>query len=136
MLEGFSPDTVLAITRKALDLSQRLHYARGVELSIFEEGIHSESGKDYPLATQYYREAAKIAEAHKLYQDVYTIYNSSLNAYYYLADYPSAMEIAQKGLSLAERLNDKENQAHFDNQAGFVYQKQEKADESIKYYAS
>src|ERR1700679_543669 len=40
MLEGFSPDTVLAITRTAFDLSQKLHYGRGIELSVFEEGIH------------------------------------------------------------------------------------------------
>jgi signal transduction histidine kinase len=134
-LESFSPDTALAITKTARELSLKLHYNRGAELSVFEEGVHAENKNDYPLATQYYREAAKIAESNNFYANIYDIYDISLNSYYYLADYPNAMDIAQKGLSLAEHLNDKENLAHFYNQAGFIYQKQEKANESIKYYA-
>ncbi|HWZ16802.1 MAG TPA: ATP-binding protein [Mucilaginibacter sp.] len=133
-LENFSPDTVEAITRTALKLSDKLNYQRGIALSLFQDGVHAETEKNYPAAVRFYKEALKIAEPHKLYGDVYLIYNSALNAYYYQADYANAMDIAQKGLSLAEQLGDKENQAHYDNQAGFIYLKQEKADDGIKYY--
>ncbi|MDB5123649.1 MAG: Tetratricopeptide repeat-containing protein [Mucilaginibacter sp.] len=133
-LEGFSPDTVVAITKTARTLSYKLNYPRGVERSFLQDGAHAESEKNYPLAIRFYKDAIKIAETHKLYADVYAIYNSALNAYYYQADYANAMDIAQKGLSLAEQLGDKENQGHFDNQAGFIYLKQEKADAGIKYY--
>lgn len=135
-LDGPLGDTAISITQKAREMANKLHFTRGIELSVFQEGMHAENKKDYSLAIQYYREAAKIAESNKLYADIYDIYNTSLNSYYYVADYPNAMEIAQKGLSLAERLNDKENQAHFDSQVGFIYQKQEKANESIKYYTA
>ena len=54
--------------------------------------------------------------------------------YYYIGDYPSAMGIAQRGIVLAERQNDKEELAHYNNQLGFIYLKQEKPVESIKYY--
>lgn len=141
MLEPFSGDTVLAITKRARDLSVKLNYQRGIELSIYGEGLHAEYKLDYPAAIRNYREAMKIAEVHKLYTDIYgkyfeiyEIYNSALNLYYYNADYPNAMEIAQKGLSVAELLNDKEGRAHYTNQIGFIYLKQERADESIKYY--
>jgi signal transduction histidine kinase len=106
---------------------------RGIEISVFREGMHAENKQNYPLAIQYYNEAANIAERYKFYPDIFEIYNSNLNAYYYIADYPDAMDIAQKGLSLAGRLNDKEDQAHYYNQAGFIYLKQYKADESIRY---
>jgi tetratricopeptide (TPR) repeat protein len=133
-LEEFSPDTVQSITQAARKLSYKLNYARGIERSFLQEGAHSENEKNYPIAIRFYKNAMKIAESHKLYADVYLIYNSALNAYYYQADYANAMDIAQKGLSLAEQLGDRENQGHFDNQAGFIYLKQEKADAGIKYY--
>jgi len=133
-LEAYSADTVAALTKTARNLADKLHYQRGIVLSIFEQGMHAEGQQNYPLAIQFYRQAAKIAELHNFYADIYDIYNTSLNAYYYLADYPNAMEIAQKGLSLAGQLNDKENLAHFYNQAGFIYQKQENAYQCIKYY--
>lgn len=134
-LETYSADTVAALTKRARDISEKLHYQRGIELSIFEEGIHAENKTDFQLAIHYYREAAKIAELNHFFNDIYAVYNTSLNAYYYLADYPNAMDIAQKGILLANGLNDRENLAHFYNQAGFIYQKQQKPAESIKYYA-
>src|SRR6185312_4405153 len=70
-LEPYSPDTVAALTKKARDISEKLHYQRGIELSIFEEGIHAESQRDYPLSTRYYGEAAKIAESNNFYADIY-----------------------------------------------------------------
>jgi two-component system NarL family sensor kinase len=129
-----SSDTVLAILKKAKDLSYKLNYQLGIERTIRAEGCYEiDNHNDYPSGVRYFRDAAKIAESHKFYNDIYLCYSDCLNAYYYLADYPNALDIAQKGLSLAEQFNDKENQAHYDNQIGFIYLKQGNADESIKY---
>lgn len=141
-LIGFNvPDTSLLIAKKADELSRKLHYDRGIELSDWAEGILAEEKKEITLALGYYTEAATVADLHKLYTGIdekypkiYEIYNSCLNIYYYYADYVNAMETAQKGLAFAEQLNDKESQAHYYNQVGFIYLKQEKADESIKNY--
>jgi two-component system NarL family sensor kinase len=132
-LELLLPDTVLRMTKEAKALSRKLNYERGIELSIFREGMIAEDKRDYSLAITYYTAAAKIGELRKLNPDVFEIYNASLNVYYYQADYPKAMEIAQKGISLAERLKDQEDLAHYNNQAGFIYEKQDKAEASIKY---
>lgn len=130
-IESFLPDTALMITNTAKRLSIRINYNRGIEQAYLQEAIHAENKRDYFLAIRCYNQAAKIAELNNWYADLYVIYNSNLNAYYYLADYPDAMDIALKGLLLSEQLNDKEDQAHYYDQLGFIYQKQEKADESI-----
>jgi two-component system NarL family sensor kinase len=129
-------DSAGIIGRKAKALAYELNYQRGIELSVSQQGNHSEANKDFSAAIRYYREAAKMAGAHKFYADLYQIYNSSLNIYYYQADYPDAMEIAQKGLLLAEQLNDNEARAHYSNQIGFIYQKQDNAGESIGYFTN
>jgi len=143
LLEGSARfyDSAGIINEKAKALSYKLSYQRGIELSILEEGNHAETHNDFPLAIRYYREAATMARSYRSFSNIQgkypvieEIYNACLNLYYYQADYPSAMDIAQKGLSAAEQLNDKEGQAHYINQIGFIYQKQDKADESIKYY--
>jgi len=134
-------DTARIIEIKAKELAYKLNYLRGIELSIRSEGFHAEANMNLPVALRYYREAVKMAESHKSYLDIhgkypeiYALYNSCLNIYYYQADYPNAMDVSQKGLSVAGQLNDKEGQAHYIDQIGFIYQKQDKADESIKYY--
>ena len=140
----FSADTVfkkqgievLAAAQKAWALSDKLKYAHGLVLSTIRFGAYSEGiNKDYTKAISYYKEAIKIAEEYRLYADMNLAYGSILNMYYYAGDYPNAMGIAQKGVVVAERQNDKEMLAHYDNQLGFIYLKQEKPSESIKYYS-
>src|SRR6202007_2470830 len=94
-------DSTAVIEENAKKLAYKLNYQRGVELSIYEEGFHAEINKDFPKAIRYYREAIKIGEAHKSYTgiygryfEIYEVYNSALNLYYYNADYPNAMDIA------------------------------------------
>jgi len=139
----FSADTVfkkqgievLAAAQKAWAVSDKLKYAHGLVLSTIRLGAYSEGiKKDYTNAISYYKKAVKIAEEHRLYADLNLGYGSILNMYYYAGDYPNAMGIAQKGIAVAEQQNDKEMLAHYDNQLGFIYLKQEKPTEAIKYY--
>src|ERR1700761_2252136 len=125
----------LAITQKAWLLAAQLKYTHGLVISFIRfGGIYEEIKKDYPKAISCYQRAIKIAEMHRSYTDINTTYSCILNMYYYIGDYPSAMGIAQKGMVLAEHHNDKEELAHYNNQLGFIYLKQEKPVESIKYY--
>jgi two-component system NarL family sensor kinase len=129
-----SPDSNFYFFNYARALSVKLNYPKGVFLSAYMEGDFAEIRNNFPLAIDYYKEAIKIAETNKLYDDIYLVYTDVLNLYYYQADYPNAMDIAQKGLVLAERYHIKQDEAHYINQIGFIYLKQENADESIKYY--
>jgi signal transduction histidine kinase len=130
------PDTALVIDQKAWLLSNKLKYAHGLVSSLIKLGSFYEvTKKDYAKAISYYKEAIKISEIHRAYADIHVSYGCLLNMYYYFGDYPGAMAIAQKGLAFAEQQNDKEKLAHYNNQFGFIYLKQEKPAESIKYYS-
>lgn len=125
----------IALNQKARLLSDKLHYTHGLILSLIRMGgIYEEIKKDYIKAIDFYLQAIKIAESHKMYGDINAAYGCILNLYYYTGDYPSAMAIAQKGLALAEQQHDEENLAHYNEQRGFIYLKQEQPMESIKYY--
>jgi signal transduction histidine kinase len=123
------------IAQKALALSRKLHYTHGVIISLARYGgIFEVIKRDYPAAIVYYKQAIKIAELYGSSDDVNTSYSIILNMYYYLGDYPGAMVIAQKGLAYTELRSDTTGVAHYNNQLGFIYLKQEKAAEAMKYY--
>jgi len=129
-------DKSFAAVKKTWSLSNKLKYSHGLVVSIIRlGGIYESIKKDYPKAISYYLEAIKIAETHKDYTDTHEAYSCILNMYYYNGDYPSAMVIAQKGLDLAEGKDDKEMLARYNDQLGFIYLRQEKPAESIKYYS-
>lgn len=123
------------VIQKARLLSGKLHYTHGQVMAFLRlGGIFEEVKKDYVSAIEAYLEAIKIAETDKTGRDIDRAYGCVLNMYYYTGDYPRAMAIAQKGLALAEQQNDREKLAHYDEQLGFIYLKQEKPQEAIKYY--
>jgi len=128
-------EKALASAHHALALSAQLKYVHGIVISYVRVGSVIEvQKKDYLEALGYYKDAMMVAEAHHSYNDENYAYASVLNISYYLGDYPGAMIIAQKGLELAEQRNDNRELAHYYNQLGFIYLKQEKAAESLKYY--
>lgn len=131
----YSFDETLAAIQKARLLSEKLNYTHGLILALIRLGcVYEEFKKDYGKAIGYYLEAIKEAETHKTYRDIHVAYGCILNMYYYTGDYPSAMAVAQKGLVLAEQQNDRLMLAHYNEQLGFIYLKQEQPRESINYY--
>ena len=128
-------DSCLMTSRYAYNLSARLNYVHGMVLSTIRNGVAYEVlKKDYPQAIRYYRQAIEIAESRKSYPDIYEANSCILNMYYYTGDYPNAMAVVQKGLALAEGRKDTWRLANYYNQLGFIYLKQEKPAEAIKYY--
>jgi two-component system NarL family sensor kinase len=116
-------------------LSVKLKYPHGLDSAFYIAGIIYETiQKDYPLAIQNYKAAARVAAKYRLYNDAYMAYRSVLNLDFYLGNYPGAMEAATKGITLSERLNDKNTQAEFYGIIGFIYLKQGNITEIEKYY--
>jgi len=128
-------DSCLMICRRAGELSLRLGYVHGMVLSTIRHGVAYEVlKKDYPAAINYYRQAIEIAEAKKSYRDIFQANSCILNMYYYTGNYPDAMRVVQKGLIIAESQKDNWRFANYKDQLGFIYLKQEKPVEAIKYY--
>jgi signal transduction histidine kinase len=101
---------------------------------LLQQGNQYECQKDYHLAIDTYLQAIRIAETQQAYRDIHTAYGCLLNMYYYSGEYAGAMAIAQKGLALAGRQNDRALLAHYDEQFGFIYLKQQEPEESIRFY--
>lgn len=129
-----SLNEIIPILNKARLLARKLAYPYGLMMADYQTGIYFQNQENYTTAINYFNKAASTAEHHHLYLNLYDIYSASLNLYYYKADYTHAMDLAQKGLVVAEKMSDREDVAHYYNQIGFIYLKQEKADEAIKYY--
>lgn len=114
---------------------QRVQNVHDQIVHLLQTGTQYEiTQKDYRSSIESYLQAIRIAETHHAYQDTHTAYGCLLNMYYYTGDYPGAMAIAQKGLALAGHQNDSAMLAHYDEQLGFIYLKQEQPQESIRYY--
>lgn len=131
-----SAANAMIIAKRVKLLADQLNYNYGRIESYLSLGIvYEQMERDYPKAIECYKSAIKLCESSRNYRDIDKAYSCVLNMYYYTGDYPSAMAIAQKGLVLAELRNDKAKLAHYNNQLGFIYVKQENPAESIKYYS-
>lgn len=128
-----SPGAVQPIIDEGMMISAKLNYKRGIEQLMLVQGELAEAGKNYPTAIHFYINAASIAQQLKQAKDTYLCYNSLLNLYYYQADHPGAILVAQKGLALAIKSHNLEYQAFYNNQLAFISLKQEKSDESIQF---
>jgi len=78
--------------------------------------------RDYPAALAFYRRALVLDEsAHHPYQEILGIYAAILNVYFYLGDYPGAMEMVLQKLAVAEDHHDSVQMAKSYNTIGFIY---------------
>lgn len=73
---------------------------------VFEGFVKQSVYKDWRQAKVFYTEAAKIAEKNGLYQELHDTYSAIINCYFYLGDYPNAMQTVVKALASAEQKND------------------------------
>jgi len=117
----------------ALSLAQKLQFDRGIAQAYSTIGANYQLIRDYTAATKYFNLA--IAESQrpgsKSHEDFFP---PLLNLYFYIGDYPNAMETISREMKLAESTNDKFRIAHCNNILGYIYYKQDNYDEAERYY--
>ena len=116
----------------ALALAKKLQFSRGIAEAYEAIGSNYQLDRDYPKAVKYLKLA--IDESEKLPSPNQDFYPALLNIYFYLGDYPNAMETISREMRLAEATNDKTRIAHCNNILGYIYFKQENFPEAEKYY--
>ncbi|HMD01165.1 MAG TPA: histidine kinase, partial [Ferruginibacter sp.] len=108
-----------------------LQYTEGVGHSYASIAASYQLMKRYDSAIYYFKKATSYFHDNGIKEDYYS---SLLNVYFYLGDYPGAMETISEEMKLAEQTNDKIRVAHCNNILGYIYFKQENFPESEKYY--
>ncbi len=116
----------------ALTIAEKLHFTRGIAEAYEVIGSNYQLERDYTNAVKYLKLA--IDESEKLPSPNQDFYPALLNAYFYLGDYPNAMETISREMKLAEATNDRSRIAHCNNILGYIYFRQENFIEAEKYY--
>lgn len=92
--------------------------------------------RDYSAALAFYRRALVLDESeHHPYHEILGVYAAILNVYFYLGDYPGAMEVVLQKLAVAEDHRDSVQMAMSYNTIGFIYYRQGNISESEVYYS-
>ena len=132
--QGFEKMTTEFVSQ-ALSLAEKLHFTHGIAWGYYEIGSIYEFRKDYKTAIKYYQQAIDLSEAAGNYHSGNDdFYPSLLNLYFYLGDYPGAMQTISREMTVAEKTNNKRRIAHCNNILGYIYFKQENFNEAEKYY--
>lgn len=130
----FDPEnTKKEFVLEALALAEKLQFRKGEILAANQTGAVYQTNKDYQTAIKYYKRTIDLSEAYAE-ADNTNYYPALLNLYFYLGDYPNAMETISREMITAEKNNDKKRIAHCENIFGYIYFKQENFAESEKYY--
>jgi len=119
---------------QALSIAERLGYKKGMVLAANEAGSVYQINKDYQTAINFYKKAISLSEAYGFNSEETDIYPALLNLYFYLGDYPNAMEAISREMITAEKFKDKKRIAHCNNILGYIYFKQENFPAAEKYY--
>lgn len=120
--------------RRALSLSKKLHYGRGISHAYRFLGAVEAEKHHYTAALKQYEKALRITETAGFYIETQRLYNDVLNVCFMLGDYPRAMKISLRGLKLSENHNDEKRGTAFINLIGFVYYRQKNYTQARKYF--
>ena len=103
---------------QALSLAEKLGFKKGIYLANEEMGSVYQRNNDYKTAISYYQKTIDLSEADGYNPENIDFYPALLNLYFYLGDYPNAMETISREMIIAEKTKDKRKIAHCNNILG------------------
>jgi len=109
---------------RALELSQKNNYKKGLATTYTYLGYLAEDESDYPNALKNYYESLKISTAAMDQADIASSYNNLGNVYVQKGNYPEALKNFLNSLKIREAMGDKTNIAASYNNIGIVYYNQ------------
>lgn len=128
---------------KALELSQKIDYKKGLSTTYVYFGYFAEDKSNYDEALKYYLAGLKIREAIRLpngqigdKQGIADSYSNIGNIYYYQGNYPEALKNYFSSLQMREALGNKKGIGDSYITIGNVYYNQGNYTEALKNYFS
>ncbi len=125
---------VLHYAQTALVLAQKIQFKPGIISAMEELGSIYQKMKDYKTAINYYKKTIDHSEIDDYNPEKKSFYPALLNLYFYLGDYPSAMETISREMLTAQKSKDQQRIAHCNNILGYINFKQENFAASETFY--
>lgn len=93
--------------------------------------------KDQAQALRCWQKALTIAEEESFdLDDLHSLRVAMNNLCFYAGDYAGAMKISSDGLTKAEKLDDRNRMAHFNNVIGYIHMKQGNFEDAGRYFSA
>jgi len=127
-------NTQINFARDAYALANKIGFKEGITLALEEMGSVYQKHRDYNTAIAYYKKVIEFAEQEGYNPQNISFYPALLNLYFYLGDYPNAMETISREMMTAQKHKDQRRIAHCNNILGYIFFKQENFDEAEEYY--
>lgn len=128
-------DSGLIYSRKALTLAEELKNVYCTVIALSHIGNSFYYINKYDSANIYLQKGLAISIEHNFYYEELKNFRVALNNNFFLrGNYAAAMKMSIEGLAKAEKINDRESMAHFNNVLGYILMKQQNFKESRHYY--
>jgi tetratricopeptide (TPR) repeat protein len=119
---------------KALELSKKSGYKKGLAVTYKYLGFFAEDTGNYEQAINNYQQSLKISETLNDKKGISAILGNIGSAYYFQGDYPKALNNYFKALKLAEEINDNNRIVINLGNIGNVYKDQSDYTKALEYY--
>ncbi|CAM3943116.1 tetratricopeptide repeat protein [Flavobacterium antarcticum] len=128
------PDVSLAYTRKALQLSNTIHYSKGILYNNYILGMYYSNTGDYLLALKHLKTCDSVAKRFKNKIQIANISNEKGIVYSKMSNYPEATKHTLAALNYYEKLGDLQMYGNGLINMGILYKHQNKFDKAFEYY--
>lgn len=119
---------------KALELSKKIDYKKGLAITYKYLGFFAEDTGNYQQAIIHYQQSLKISEKLVDKKGISATLGNIGSGYYYQGDYPKALNFYFKALRITEELGDKNGTARHLGNIGNVYKEQSNFPKALEYY--
>ena len=117
-LQQFTGNIKMEYAEQALSIAEKLNYKKGIVMAYKEIANLYQLKNNYQNAIIILKKGIALSETMDIITDNTVFYSALLNLYFYLGDYPNAMETIIREKLLAEKKNDKTRIAHCENILG------------------
>lgn len=128
------PDSAEIISKKATELAQKLHFARGEAYGLTGVGVSYYMRSNYLVALEYYLKALPIHEREKNQNGIAACLNNIGEIYRLQNQNNNALKYYERALELAQKNNNKPHISAITNNIAIIYHDKKDLKQSIFYY--